>query len=154
MGLGNVNVGSYAGSMWSPQGSYTAPRANQETVADLLLKQRFGTFEPGQVRGTVNPQGYGAAVAAGPNAGPVSVPVAPKLPQALDSMGGLLPQTPEALGYGAAQAIPSSAQAVPSVRTISAVPQAQPVQLPPALQQILGGQIQQQSAYQAPQYPA
>jgi len=56
MGMSGVNVGSYAGSMFSTPRSYTAAQPNQEAVADLLLKQRFGSFEQGQLRGTVNPR--------------------------------------------------------------------------------------------------
>lgn len=51
---GPIDVNSYAGSMWSGPGSYTAPRlaptsgSTMEQRADALLKQRFGTMLPGQ----------------------------------------------------------------------------------------------------------
>ena len=157
LGMRDVNVGSYAGSMWSPPGSYTAPRANQETVADLILKQRFGTFEQGQMRGTVNPVAATQSFAAGPTTTPITTTFR-KTPDVnaalgLEGMGNILPQNIEAQNNPVAN-IPTQAPLIPAPKTISAVPQGGQVQLPPALQQLLGGQAQaQQSAYQAPQYP-
>lgn len=57
LGMRNVDVKSYAGSMWSKPGSYTAARPiapqggyNPEATADAILKQRFGEMQPGQVQ--------------------------------------------------------------------------------------------------------
>ncbi|NBW08421.1 MAG: hypothetical protein EBR82_10370, partial [Caulobacteraceae bacterium] len=57
LGMQGVDVSSYAGSMWAKPGSYSAARPiasrtgyNPEATADALLKQRFGTMQPGQVQ--------------------------------------------------------------------------------------------------------
>lgn len=167
MGMSGVNVGSYAGSMWSAPGSYTAARPvaqqqgyNPEATADALLKARFGSFAPGQIRGTqpyvsqetplIDVAGtqfpaVGSNQVAGVPMGmlqPATAPSAAAVQEVTQPQTSIIQSAPVL-----SQLIGGVAPQTPAASRVGAIPQATQNQLSPALAQILGRSMGQQADY-------
>jgi len=134
LGMRDVNVGSYAGSMWSPPGSYTAARPiaqpsggfSAEATADKLLKQRFGEMQPGSLQiayggsregqsETIPAEMMVPAQSSVPSAASVpatqtAIPQAPALSSILGMGAGMAARVPQAGG------VSSSAQQILGVQ--------------------------------------